>query len=310
MAVLVAAAPLVPATAVADMTKAQCVDANTAAQDLRREGKLTAAREQLLKCADPSCPGIVRDDCAKRLDELNMAQPTIAFEVKDASGADVFAVSVTLDGRPWAGSLEGKALPADPGKHVFVFTTAGHVPVARTVVLTEGEKGRRERIVLEGPGAAPAAPGVPLAVPNAATASTPGAAPVGSAGTDAAPSPARGLGAQKVLGLVVGGVGAAGLGLGAIFGTMTLSAWSNAKSACGGNPSACTHVASGESYRSQAEGDATVSTVGFIAGGVLLAVGAAIFVTGRSPQTAATTGLVVLPSAGPTGAGLAMRGSF
>jgi hypothetical protein len=285
-----------PATALADLTKAQCVDANAAAQDLRRASKFASAREQLLQCARPSCPGIVRDDCAKRLDELDKAQPTIAFEVKDASGADVFGVSVTLDGGPWAESIEGNALPVDPGKHVFVFATTGHRPVTRTIILTEGEKGRRERIVLEGPGAAPAAP-------------APGTA--GTAPTPSPPTPpAGGLGTQKILGLVTGGAGVVGLGLGAVFGTMTLSAWSDAKSACGGNPSACTHVASGQSYRSTAEGDAAVSTIGFVAGGVLLAVGAGVFLTARSPRTEATTGLVVSPSAGPTTAGLAMRGSF
>jgi hypothetical protein len=105
----------VPPAARADMTKAQCVDANVSAQDLRRDGKLSAAREQLVKCAERSCPALVRDDCTRRLDEVDKAEPTIAFEVK-AAGADVFAVTVTVDGKPWTDTLEGKPIPADPGE--------------------------------------------------------------------------------------------------------------------------------------------------------------------------------------------------
>ena len=55
------------------------MDADDAAQDLRLEGKLQAAREQLLICTSPSCPRAVREDCAQRLEELNAAM---------AAGAD------------------------------------------------------------------------------------------------------------------------------------------------------------------------------------------------------------------------------
>ena len=195
----------------ADATKAQCAAANTSAQDLRRDGKLTASREQLVKCGDPKCPALVRDDCARRLDELDKAQPTIAFEVKDGSGGDVLAVSVTMDGQPLAASLEGKALPVDPGKHVFVFTVDGHPPVTRTLVLVEGEKSRRERVDLEGP-------------PPATTAPAPSTAPVAPA-TGAV----GGMGTQKLLGIAAGGAGVVGVGLGAVFGIALGSAWSSAR---------------------------------------------------------------------------------
>src|ERR1019366_931213 len=92
-----AAAMLLSASAFADVTKEQCIDANGQAQELRREGKLAAAREQLRLCGNPKCPAMVRDDCAKRLDEVDKAQPTVAFTVKDATGADVTAVKVMVD---------------------------------------------------------------------------------------------------------------------------------------------------------------------------------------------------------------------
>jgi len=74
-----AAAMLLSASAFADVTKEQCIDANGQARELRREGKLAAAREQLRLCGNPKCPAMVRDDCAKRLDEVDKAQPTMAF---------------------------------------------------------------------------------------------------------------------------------------------------------------------------------------------------------------------------------------
>jgi hypothetical protein len=157
---------LVQVPALAQMSKEQCVDANTRGQHLRTDGKLSEAREQLRQCGDPSCPAIVRDDCARRLDDLDRVQPTIAFEVKDPSGADVSAVKVTMDGKLLTERLDGKPLPVDVGERFFTFEVDGQPPVTltRTLVLTEGEKGRRERIVLGGGTASASAPVSPIAL--------------------------------------------------------------------------------------------------------------------------------------------------
>ncbi len=103
---------LAPTVARADMTKDQCIDANGKGQVLRRDGKLAAAREQLRSCADPSCPAMVRDDCNKRLDSLEAAQPSMVFDVKDAAGADVINVVVTVDGQKLTDHLDGRYAPA------------------------------------------------------------------------------------------------------------------------------------------------------------------------------------------------------
>src|ERR1700722_1012343 len=169
---------LASAPALADVTKEQCIDANGRGQELRREGKLMAAREQLRACANPACPAMVRDDCTKRLDDLEKAQPTIAFEVKDASGADVSVVKVSVDGKPLAEQLDGTALPVDMGKHAFTFEVAGQPSVTRILVLTEGEKGRRERIAM---GAATAS--TPASVASPAPSPAPKAnVPTGASG--------------------------------------------------------------------------------------------------------------------------------
>jgi hypothetical protein len=297
----------------ADATKDQCVDANGKGQELRREGKLTTAREQLRLCANPSCPAMVRDDCTKRLDDLERAQPTIAFEVKDASGADVSAVKVTVDGKLLAERLDGTALPVDIGEHVFTFQVAGRPPVTRTLVLTEGEKGRRERIAI---GAAPAS--TPALVPMTAPSPTPvreASAPAGAAAVSPGIEPAStggGIGTQRILGLVAGGVGVAGIAVGSVFGLMTLSQKSQQQSVCGSSTS-CTSSGHAQALDDHSTGmtDSTISTVGFIAGGALLVGGVLLFFTAvHGPDAQAATGVLVVPSVAPGGGGALVRGEF
>lgn len=294
---LAAALWIVSASASADPTKDQCVDANARAQDLRREGRLSAAREELRQCTSTSCPAVVRNDCTKRLDELETAQATIAFEVKDAAGADVSDVKVTVDGQPLADRLDGTALPVDRGSHVFAFTVAGQPPVTRRFVLTEGEKGRREKIVL-GTGVSP--PPGPLGVPQ------------GSGSSPVHPQEAgSGMGTQRLLGFVAGGVGLAGIALGSVFGVMTLSEKSQQMTAC--PSSTCGSAGHAQALDDHSAGltDSTISTVGFVAGGVLLVGGVLLLLTGgHSSESVATSGISVVPSVGSGGGGMWLKVNF
>jgi hypothetical protein len=305
-------ASLASAPAVADVTKDQCVDANGKGQELRREGKLTAAREQLRACANASCPAMVRDDCTRRLDELDKAQPTIAFEVKDASGADLVDVKVSMDAQPLIDHLDGKSVNVDPGAHVFTFEITGQPPVTRKLVLTEGEKGRRERITIGVAASTPAS--VPPTAPSPAPLPVPEAsAPKPTAPVSAAIEPASTsrMGTQKVLGLVTGGVGVAGIAVGSVFGLMTLSQKSQQQSACA-TPTSCTSSGHAQALDDHSTGmtDSTISTVGFIAGGALLVGGAVLFLTAGHASAAPPTGTLVVPSVGPSGAGMLFSGGF
>jgi hypothetical protein len=85
-------------TARADLSKTECVAADTAAQNERRASHFRAAKEQLEICSRPECPKLVRDDCNQRLVETEALVPTIVFAAKDASGEDVLGVKVSLDG--------------------------------------------------------------------------------------------------------------------------------------------------------------------------------------------------------------------
>jgi hypothetical protein len=274
----------------ADVTKSQCVDANSNGQALRLQGKLAAARSDLLFCTNPSCPAIVRADCAQRVDELEHAQPTIVFDVKDGHGADRIGVRVSIDAGPSSDPLDGTALRVDPGEHAFTFAVTGEEPQTRRFLIKEGEKGRRERIVI---GSAQETP----------TSVAPQASPTGLPPTPSPPS--KGLGSQKILGLTVGGLGIAGLAVGSVFGLLTFSATSAQKNACN-SPTDCPNPGQAASDHSSATTDGAASTVAFIAGGALLVTGAALFLTARHGDVTVSA----QPMVGRDGAWLSLRGDF
>jgi hypothetical protein len=282
----------------ADITKAQCVNANADAQSLRQDGKFADAREQLRICSDPKCPALVVTDCTKRMDELEAAQPSIVFDVKDGAGADLTAVKVTVDGKVIAEKIDGSALRADPGPHLCVFEAAGQPPVTQSFVLKEGDKKRHEKVVI---GAPPVAPIAPVRAPE-----PPPPAPQQAQSTS-------GWSTMRTLGVVLGGAGVAGIATGAVFGLMANSAWSNAQNECG-TASNCTRRAQALSDHDTTVTDATISTIGFIAGGALVAGGAVMFfLGGRPPSEAATpaqTSVTVAPAVGPRIAGLQLTGRF
>jgi len=293
----VASLPLAHPAVAAEPTKQQCVDANDAAQDLRQSGKLSEAREKLLLCASTSCPSIVRDDCSLRFDEVERLQPTIVFDAKDAAGRDLTEVKVTVDGRPFAERLDGHALAVNPGQHVFTFEIAGQAAKIEILVLKEGEKERRERIVI---GSAQSPP-QPMPMPITGVAPSSGPVLAGPPPHDEAPSAGKG---QRIAGIAVGAAGIVGLGVGAIFGTVASSSWSSAQKECG-SPTSCPNYAQGASDHDAATSAATMSTIGFIAGGALIAGGLTLFFTAPwASSTATTVGLV--PGVG----GMTVRGSF
>jgi hypothetical protein len=133
---------------------------------------------------------------------------------------------------------------------------------------------------------------------------------------------ASGLGAQRVAGIAIGGVGLAGVVVGAVFGGLALSNWSGLlQNHCHGSPTMCD--ATGIAQGADARRNSTISTIGFIAGGVVLATGVVVFVTApRRVATAPTTGwapgvgavdaasLFVTPDLGPGRAGLRAGGAF
>jgi len=213
------------------------------------EHALRAERSALLICAAASCPSDVRSECIRRVDEVNAAIPTIVFVAKDAPGGDLSAVKVVMDGEVLAERLDGSALSIDPGVRTFRFETAGYRPITKQLVIRESQKNRHEAVVF------------------------------GSA--EALSAPSSGVGAQRTLAIVVGGVGLASLGVGSAFGLSAMAKKADAEKVCLHD---CADQ-NGVNLWDEAARAGNVSTVLFIAGGVLLGAGAALWLTAHPDAT-------------------------
>ena len=266
----------------AEPTKQECVAANENAQDLRRAGKLRDARTQLAVCTAGSCPAAVREDCARRLREVENALPSVVFVAKDRNGRDLSAVRVTMDGEPLVEKLDGTGIAIDPGEHRFAFAAVGLRPATSTIVVREGDSDRPLRIVLES------------AAPRPAPVETP------AAGSDG--------GARRALGATLAILGVGGVAVGSVFGLLAKSTYDNARSECPtGVLSQCpVQATQATADKDSADGQAVVSTVAFIGGGVLLATGAILFFTAPKAGGAVTVGAAV----GGGGGTLTMSGRW
>jgi hypothetical protein len=228
---------------------------------------------------------MVRDDCTKRLDELENAQPTIAFEVKDASGADLVDVRVTVDGQRLVDRLDGKPVNVDPGAHVFAFEVAGQRPVGRTLVLTEGQKGRRESVVLSS------------------------SKPTGSQATHApTPTPTEG-GSLPTAAYVSLAVGGAGLIAGSIFAVLAAGAKSDADSKCPNGPSLCPADVNVSQLNDRITTNSIGAGIGFAIAAVGGGVGAILLLTSGSRSTPAR-GMRIEPRVGVGWMGIEVGGRF
>jgi hypothetical protein len=151
----VAALALFATVAKADDSVRVCIAASTDGQTLRQQGKLLAAREQMIACARDACPGVVRSHCARWLKEVEAAIPSVVVRAEDASGADAIGAHLTIDGRPQR--LDGQPVRLDPGPHtVTVQSDAGAgARKEEHLLLLEGEASRR--VIVRLPATAPVA---------------------------------------------------------------------------------------------------------------------------------------------------------
>jgi hypothetical protein len=156
-----------PRAALADQ-KQQCADAYHAAQELKLSGELTLARDKLIFCAGESCPDAVRDSCAKWLNEVKDALPTIVVAAKGPAGEDLVDVRVFVDGELLTERLDGRAAAIDPGAHRLRFERLDgqSPPVERQLVIREGIKNRTVELRFDAPESPE--PITPIATPDRA----------------------------------------------------------------------------------------------------------------------------------------------
>jgi hypothetical protein len=203
------------------------------------------------------------------------------------------AIVVRVNGELW-GSRLGVAVPVNGGAYVIRAEGKGYEPWEVTVQIAAERDSQRIEVppLVDADRSRPA----PIAPSQAAAIVPPPAA-----------IPADDGSGRRTAGLVIGGIGLAGLAVGATFGALSLAKRSEAN--CQGQICA---GASG-TYET-ARTDATVSTVALIAGGVGLAAGAVLFFTSpgqaRADVVAHEASFELVPQVSATGARLELTGRF
>lgn len=186
----------------------------------------------------------------ERAEILSRALPRLVIAVPDAVSA-----RITRDGSAVVASELGVAIPVDPGKHVVAAEAEGRAPFRAEVSVAAGAT-ETVRVVLGR--ASPEAPPAASARTETPEAETPGAW-------------------RRPTGLVLGGVGVAGLVLGSVAGLVALERHDVSMKDCPeSGPCASARALDANAT---AHDWATVSTASFVAGGVLLAAGAVLWLT-------------------------------
>jgi hypothetical protein len=207
-----------------------------------------------------------RQDHAKKAEErLRAVEGKVAILTFDKTAVtDVLALRIDVDGT----QTQASELAVDPGTHVIQLEASGYEnAVVRALAPATG----RSTVVF---------PSMKK-VASAATMVKPKEEP------KVLKNDGKGLSAAP--GIIVGSIGLAGIGLGVVTGLVASSALSEAQGICPTYPNNC--LPNADEPNSRAQTFSTVSTISFIAGGVLLAGGATLFVLslGNGKVTAAPT---------------------
>ncbi len=200
-------------------------------------------------------------EARERAETLRPSLSTLVVDVS-AEGKQVPGLEVRRDGSSVGAPQWGVPIPADVGEHTITATAPGH------------EEGRRV-VTVEGP-----AKSVSVEVP-ALTPSTSAPAAAVEVVPEPELAPRGGLGTQRVLALIAGGVGVVGIGAGSVFGLKSKAKHDDAEKYCDG--AVCTDPR-GKSAGEDAYAAGTLSTVFMVVGGAALAGGAVLWFTAPKRQ--------------------------
>ena len=175
-------------------------------------------------------------------------------------------LEVKLDGSPLDAAVLGTAVPVDPGKHTVEASAKGKKPWSTTIEVSEKNKAASLDIP-------------PLEDEPVAT-----APPSDNKPKIEGPGNDEGGGSNmKIIGIAVGAVGLAGIGVGSFFGLRASSKWKEAKTHCNTSYEC---DATGVDLTDQARSSGNIATLGFVAGGALLVGGVVLFLTAPSGKPA------------------------
>jgi hypothetical protein len=264
---------------------AACGDAFDRSQVKRDEGKLLEARRLLRVCGGANCSPTEQRLCSEWLTDVEARIPSFVLSAKDGSGADLVDVKVLMDGVQVATKLDGRSLDVDPGPHSFVFELADGTKAQANAVAGERGKGKVVFVTY-----ALRPPSVTFGPPQARAAG------------EVVPARAGAGSSWKTTGLVAGAAGVVGVALGAVFGAEALSTKGSHCDSSG----LCDPGSASTAYN-----QATISTVGFVAGGILLAGGVTMYLLApKNVKEPPAANVALAPMVGPSRGGLQLAGRW
>ncbi len=198
-------------------------------------------------------------------------------------------VEIKRDGSVVGRPLWNSGIPLDPGKHTIEATAPKKKPWKGTIEAKEG---------VESSIAVPALDDLPKAPPSPSR-----EAPGGSSGFG-----------QRAAAVAVGGVGVAGIVVGAVFGSRAVSTWKEVVLHCG-DPKDCDkmpgQLEKGRDLESEARTSSTLSTIAFVVGGVGLVAAPVLWFTAPSPKsTTKQASFQLYPTVGMGTLGGVVQGHF
>jgi hypothetical protein len=244
-------------------------------------GRLASAWNGYLEAASAakaSGNGQREKEARKRADAVRPRVAHLVIQVVPETQATV-GVEVSRDGEPIGKAQWGVSIPADEGEHTVTATAPGRTRWQMTTAV----KGQGTTASVTVPALGAEAPAAVAPAPVAAPAPVPSSPP---------PDAHGGLGTQRTLALVAGGVGVVGLAIGTVFGLKSMSDHNEAEKYCSGRD--CTDQR-GIDAGSDAYGAGNVATVGMVVGAVGLAGGLALWFTAPRTERGPEAGVFVGP---------------
>ncbi len=279
---LVHAPTLMLGLARAQVALGKLVAANEAYNQILREGLAANASKVFVDAVEEA-----RREVTSITPRLCWITVTVTVTGHEAS------YKVLLDGVEIPSAAVGVPRAVDPGQHIAsVSAVEGGVGSAEAKITIEEGKSQTVPIQLK----------VEAPPPGTVPVVTPAGTVIGVTEGPPPPPPAS-YAIRRNAGYAALGVGAAGLVVGAIGGALVLNLHGTLNNACKGGRCPASEQGTLDSYNR----DGIVSTVGFVAGGVLVAAGAVlVFTVPRTPGP--RVGLSLVPMAG--GGAFNATGSF
>jgi hypothetical protein len=209
---------------------------------------------------------------------LPMLTVSVAPGAEKIDGLQIKRDGVEVGSGSWA-----VAVPVDPGHHHVEAAAPGYRPFSMTVTLATD--GARQTVVVP-------------ALERAAELSQGSGPDAGEGGSSWSP--------LRYAGLAVAGVGVAGVAVGAIFGVRAISLNNDSNKDC---DAASNCGSAGFASRHDAQSAGNVSTVAFVAAGVLVATGATMFVLAK-PRSNDGLALQATPLVSRDRLGIGLQGAF